>query len=287
MTFLIFAILFSTFNHLLFKAYARFQIDLLSVIVVNYAVCIVIAFASSVESIFQNSFFLQAWYPFSIIQGILLVSCLYLLGRTTKKHGVAVASLATRISVAIPTIAAFFLYDDSVKLLKITGILATILALYLSCFNQNRSKNSIGSIGILPLSLFLVFGAHFVLIKFVQERYLDNSSYQVYVLFAFLSAFIISGSTLLWKLFKRQQICRIKDLVSGLALGFTNYGAIYFLLRVLSVPDWQSSQLFPTISIAVVGLSSFGAWLIFKERLVWRMTGALTIGAISIILINT
>jgi len=214
------------------------------------------------------------------------VVCLFLIGRTTEKQGVPVASLATRLSVAIPAFTAFLLYDDLVTPSKITGILAALLALYLSCIDPKGSGDPLRAGSMLPLALFAAFGTHSTLVKFVQEKFLGSTSYHEYVMAAFLSAFLISGSVLAWRLFKKQQACRWRDLISGLALGCSNYGSVYFLIRALSVPGWQSSQLFPTISIAVLSLSSLGAWAFFNERLHRRMLGALAIGAGSIVLVN-
>jgi drug/metabolite transporter (DMT)-like permease len=103
---------------------------------------------------------------------------------------------------------------------------------------------------------------------------------------SFLTALLISASGLIWKSLKRQYTATWKDSISGLVLGCTNYGAVYFLIRTLGVPGWQSSQLFPTISIAVVILSSVGARFVFSERLYRRVLGAIAIGAGSIILVN-
>jgi drug/metabolite transporter (DMT)-like permease len=286
MTFLVLAVVSSTFNHLFFKAFVRFRIDLLSAIVGNFAACVVIGYSFSIESISRSSFFARDWFPFSILQGGVFVACLFLMGRTTEKQGVAVASLATRLSVALPTVAAFLLYDDLVTASKITGILIALLALYLSCADLSESAHPLRAGTMLPLALFAVFGAYSTLIKFVQERFLGSTSYHAYVIFSFFSAFLISGSVLAWRLFKKQQACKWKDLIAGLALGCANYGSVYFLLRALSVPGWQSSQLFPTVSIAVVGLSSFGAWAFFNERFHRRMLVALAIGVGSIVLVN-
>jgi drug/metabolite transporter (DMT)-like permease len=286
MKFLIFAIVFSTLNHLLFKAFARWRIDLLSAIVTNYAVCIVIGYSSSIESFYIGSMFVQAWYPFSVLQGGLLVVCFYLIGLTTEKQGVAVASIATRLSVAVPTVMAFLLYDDAVTTLKIIGILAALLALYLSGAEYTGTTRQGQAVKMLPFTLFAAFGVHSTLIKFVQAQFLDNTFYHAYVMAAFLSAFLISGLGLAWKILKQHHTGRWKDLISGLVLGCTNYGSVYFLLRALGVPGWQSSQLFPTISIAVVSLSSLGAWAVFNERLHRRILGAIVIGIVSITLVN-
>ena len=286
MTFLILAIVSSTLNHLLFKAFARSRINLLCAIVTNFAVCVVIGYSSSFESIFQGSIFTQAWYPISILHGGLFTLCFFLIGRTTEKQGVAVASLATRLSVAIPAAAAFFLFNDSITISKISGILVALLALYLSSVNHKGSEHPLKAGSMLPIILFAAFGFHSALIKFVQERFLGSTSYHEYVMSAFLSALVISGSVLTWRLIKKKQGCRWPDLLSGAVLGVSNYGSVYFLIKALGVPGWQSSQLFPTLSIAVVGLSSFGAWAFFKERLHRRILTALAIGVISIILIN-
>ena len=75
-------------------------------------------------------------------------------------------------------------------------------------------------------------------------------------------------------------------MVAGLSLGCANYGSVYFLIRTLGVPGWQSSQIFPTVSIAVVGFSSLGAWAFFKERFHRGMIAAMVFGALSIVLVN-
>jgi drug/metabolite transporter (DMT)-like permease len=286
MLFLSFAIVFSTINHLMFKAFDRWRIDLLSAIVINYVVCVAIGYSSSMASISIASMFGQNWYPYSVLQGGLLVICLFLIGWTTAKQGVSIASLATRLSVAIPTVIAFFLYDDAVTTLKIIGILATLIALYLSGAEDSEATAPLPAISWLPFILFVGFGVHSALIKFVQAKLLDSTSYHAYVMASFLAALVISGLVLARRIFKRQYTARWQDLTAGLVLGCTNYGAVYCLLRALSVPGWQSSQLFPTISIAVVSLSSIGAWVVFNERLQRRIVGALIIGVASIVLVN-
>ncbi|KAA3619547.1 MAG: hypothetical protein DWQ05_02150 [Calditrichaeota bacterium] len=286
MIFLISAILFSTFNHLLFKAFARLKIDLLTAIVANYAVCVTIGFIASNGTAFQSDLFAQNWFPFSVVQGGLLVVSLFLIGKTTAKHGVAITSLATRLSVAIPTVIAFFLYNDVATPVKIIGICAALLALYISGLESNSTAREPHGVKILPIILFISFGTHSALLKYVEAAFLGSTSYHTYVMAAFLSAMAISSLVLLWRIFSQKKRSRLKDVGFGCILGFSNYWAVYLLIRALSVPGWQSSELFPTISIAVVILSSFGAWAIFKERIHRPMAVAIGIGMGSLILIN-
>jgi drug/metabolite transporter (DMT)-like permease len=286
MIFLVLAVLCSTGNQLLFKMFARLRIDLFSAIVANYSVCVVIGFSSSGQAIRPGAMFTQGWHFYSILQGGLFVACLFLLGLTTARHGVAVASLATRLSVVIPTMAAFLLYGDLLTVFKIGGILASLLALYLSSTDRAGNAKAVHSPGILPLSLFIVFGLYATLLKYVQEKFLSGFSYHTYVLLSFLSAFLLSAALLAWRLFKKKQVCRWQDMLAGFVLGCSNYGAVYFLIRTLGVPGWQSSQLFPTVSISVVTLSTLGAWAFFNEKLQRRILWALAIGIGSIVIVN-
>jgi len=73
----------------------------------------------------------QSWIVFAALQGIILAVNFYLLAHTAQRVGVAVASLASRLSVAIPSILGFVIYGDSLTVVKIAGLLAALLALYL------------------------------------------------------------------------------------------------------------------------------------------------------------
>ena len=286
MVFITFTIIFSTINHLLFKAFARFKIDLLTAVVFNYFVCVIIGYITSAEILFRGSIFKQNWYIFSIIQGALFAVTFYLMGRTTKIHGVAVTSLATRLAVAVPVFAAFFLYNDIISATKITGLLTALVALYLSCAGHENTPLLSTKKAYLPLFLFISFGMHSTFIKFVQEHFLVTTSYSAYIMSSFLAAFILSGSILLLRVITKKCTCQWRNVAAGIVLGFINYGAVYFLIRALSVPEWESSQLFPTISIAVVISSSFGAWLFFKEHINRKMLLSLVIGVGAIVLVN-
>jgi len=70
------------------------------------------------------------------------------MGLTTRNQGVSVASLASRLSVVIPIVAAFFLYSDSIGLAKITGIILSIFALYLSSKKNNEDVAGIGKLRV-------------------------------------------------------------------------------------------------------------------------------------------
>src|SRR5215831_4037624 len=64
------------------------------------------------------------------------------------------------------------------------------------------------------------------------------------------------------------------------------YVTMSFLVKVLSLEGWQSSQLFPIYSVGVVSVSSLLAMVLFKERLSRLKTFGLVIGLLAVALLN-
>ncbi len=286
MLYLTLSVLFSTLNHLLFKAFPRFRIEVITALVVNYGVCVLIGYGSTFQTLINQPIHHQGWFIFSIIQGALLVTCLFLIAWTTEKQGVTVASLASRLSVALPTIAAFFLYGDLVTMAKILGIIMALAAIFLNSIKPKNSLHTSAVISFLPISLFIGFGIHSALMKHVQYNYLGDTTYHSYVMSSFLFAFIITLSILIWKKLKENRKSNWKDIVAGFVLGCSNYGSVYFLIRTLGITGWESSTIFPTQSVAIIIFSSLSAWLLFKEEIRKHLIIAILIGTLSIVLVN-
>jgi len=287
MKFLILAVVFSTLNHLLFKAFSRLNITLLTAVCLNYAVCVCIGCVSSGMSRGGINPTEQAWFPISVVQGILLFFSFLLMGRTTYRCGVSIASLATRLSIAIPTIAAFFLYADTIGISKMAGIAAALAALFLSATTPS-SDIDVSSLPhpFLPVSLFVVFGIHSALLKYVQARFLTGYDYHSYIMASFWFAFLASVFFVCFQIMQKKLALKREDIFAGILLGTANYGSVYCLIKTLAVPGWQSSQIFPTISILVVALSTLLARIAFREKIHNKVAAALIIGAAGIIFVN-
>ena len=222
----------------------------------------------------------------AMLQGLILAVNFYLLAYTAQRAGVSVAVLASRLSVAIPAILAFLLYGDSFNTLKTVGLAAALASLYLcTATGQDFGVTRPWLRRLLPILVFFMFGCHFTLLKFTQARYLDSSSYHMYVTTSFFFAFVTSVVIGLARIRARVGV-RSGDLIAGGVLGLINYGAIYFLVRVLSLEGWQSSQLFPIYSVGVVSVSSLFALILFKERLSRLKTFGLVVGLMAVALLN-
>jgi drug/metabolite transporter (DMT)-like permease len=286
MIFLLLAILCSAGLPLLFRAFDDWRVNLFWAIPINYLACIVVGtiFAPAPPDV--SALLSQPWFFLAVLQGFILAVNFYLLAYTAQRAGVSVAVLASRLSVAIPAILAFLLYGDSFNAVKTVGLAAALSSLYLcTATGQDFGVTRAWLRRLLPILVFFMFGCHFTLLKFTQARYLDSSSYHVYVTTSFCFAFMTSVAIGLARIRTKVGV-RSGDLIAGGVLGLINYGAIYFLVKVLSLEGWQSSQLFPIYSVGVVSVSSLLAMILFKERLSRLKTFGLVVGLMAVALLN-
>ena len=287
MIYLLLAILGSGVIPVVFRAFGGWRINLFWAIPINYVVCVVIGNFLAENALDIPTLAAQPWIGLAALQGTLLAVNFFLLAHTAQRAGVAIAALASRLSVAIPALLAFVLYDDTLTPIKIAGLLAALIALYL-CTAPERGSGGLTSrlFHFLPLLVFATFGCYFTILKYLQSYYLNPSNYHAYVMsgfvFAFISSIVIGAAK---RVFATADF-RVGYLLAGIGLGCINYVAVYALLRVLALKGWESSQLYPIYSVGVVAVSTVLAFLCFREKLSARKTIGLAVGLVAVALLN-
>jgi drug/metabolite transporter (DMT)-like permease len=287
MLYLFLAILGSGVIPVIFRAFDSWRVNLFWAIPSNYVTCVLVGQLLAGQSLDLTALMSQSWIGFAAIQGMLLAVNFYLLAHTAQRAGVAIAALASRLSVAIPSLLAFVLYGDSLGVVKIAGLTTALLALYL-CTAPDQSKGALKSrlFQLLPILVFITFGCYFSILKYLQTYYLDNSSYHYYVMSGFVFSFVSSVVIGLGKGLISPSDFGVKHVLAGVFLGVINYVAVYALLKVLALEGWESSQLFPIYSVGVVGVSALLAMLLFRERLSRQKTIGLGVGLAAVVLLN-
>jgi len=286
MILLLLAILCSAALPLLFRAFHDWRVNVFWAIPVNYLTCVLVGlvFTGGFSGIVDVA--AQSWFILAILQGTILAVNFFLLAYTAQRAGVSVAALASRLSVAIPAVLAFPLYGDSLSVLKLVGLCGSLLSLYLCTAQSGGTSTRTPWQKCLPILVFVTFGCYFSLLKFAQTYYLDNVSYHLYVMSAFFFAFAFSLFAAIGKSARASADFHAVDIGGGLALGLFNYGAVYFLITVLGMKEWESSRAFPIYSVGVVGLSSLLAVVLFEERLSRFKTIGLVVGLAAVVILN-
>jgi drug/metabolite transporter (DMT)-like permease len=287
MIFILLAILGSGLIPVLFRAFDDWRVNVTWAIPVNYFVCMAVGGVLGGQTLAPSLLLAQPWLPLAAAQGVILAINFFLLAFTAQRAGVSVAALASRLSVAIPSILAFVVFGDALDLPRALGLAGALTALYL-CSAPDRLTTADKSwpVTLLPVLVFFTFGGYFTVIKYAQARYLDESTYHAYVMSGFCFAFLTSIIICMWRAFS----CAdrpLRSVLGGAVLGLVNYLAVYALVKMLALQNWQTSQLYPLYSVGVVSLSTLLAFVLFGERLSRRRKLGLAVGVIALVILNS
>jgi drug/metabolite transporter (DMT)-like permease len=288
--FLIGSIIFTSWLTLSFKIVARCKISTIQSIVFNYISCIITG--SFVNGIFpiNSATFHQAWFPWACVMGTIFISLFNIIALTAQKIGVAVASVANKLSLIIPFLFSLYLYNEKATVLKIAGIAVALTAVLLTCWPAKQTQTNQAGISrrpviLLPLILFLASGLLDTMIKYVEHSFLNGENQNEYLITAFSIAAAIGVLVLFLLFITGRQKFEPRSVVAGICIGVPNYFSIWCLLRVLKENTGNSSAIIPINNMGIVLFSTVVAWLLLKEKLsALNWAGIiLSLGAIALI----
>lgn len=270
MIYLILMVLLNAAVAAILKLFVRYRIDNFQAIIVNYWMCVL-----------TGSFFLgrlpvgvqsvsMPWFPLVALMGSGFIIVFNLFAYCTKKEGITTATVANKLSLIIPVVFSVFLYQESLSLVHILGILLAFPAVYLSALPviadpKEKSKHFIFSWTVL---LFIGSGLLDTGMKFAQQQYLATQESQaVYTIHLFAVAGAIGTVILLFLILTGRSRFSVRNVAGGIILGIPNYFSIYFMMRMLNSDFIKSSAMIPLSNIGVLFASSLCAILLFGEKM--------------------
>ena len=290
MLYLIGSIVLTSYLTLSFKAVERFNIPVLQAIVFNYVFCVVTGSVVNGSFPISNATPAQPWFPWAMLMGGIFFSLFNVIGFTTQKIGVAVASVANKLSLVIPFVASIYLYDEPSTVLKVAGIVLALVSVFLTCLPSHGETASHKHLSrtlliALPLIIFVGSGALDTMIKYVEQAFINETNNNEYLITSFASAATFGLLTLAFLVISSRAKFDPRSIVAGLLIGVPNYFSIWCLVHVLKLYEGRSSAIIPINNMGIVLFSSVVAWLLFKEHLTrinW-MGILLSLGAIALI----
>jgi drug/metabolite transporter (DMT)-like permease len=269
MLYLIGSIIFSSWLTLSFKVIEKFGINNLQAIVFNYITCVITGSIINGGFPVEKITFSEPSFPWALIMGTVFVLLFNLVALTAQKLGVAVASVAYKLSLVIPFIFSIYLYDEVNTLLKTVGIILALVAVVLTCYKPGINSPAQHSrlLILLPVILFFGSGLLDTMIKYVEQSFLNNSNSNDYLITAFLMAATVGTILLSISILRKKQYLSWKAMVAGLAIGIPNYFSIWCLVKVLKDYGSNSSAIIPINNMGIVLFSSVVALVLFREKL--------------------
>ncbi len=270
----------SVFVSVLLKLAKRYEIDVRQAITWNYSIAGLLSwliFKPEIPEFSQNS------YPVYIALGLLLPLIFVVLAKSVKHTGIVKSDIAQRLSLFIPVLAAFLIYNEPFTVTKIIGILIAFTAIIFSVPWHKQNGNS-NSYWIYPIVVFIGMGIIDILFKQIARAV--NIPFTSSLLVVFILAFIISITYLLYQILVNGLKLTIINLVCGWILGIANFGNIVFYLKAHQTLNNQPSVVFSSMNIGVILLGSAVGILIFKEKLSRLNYAGIVLSLISILILT-
>lgn len=262
---LILTILFSSVIFAIFKLFVRFQIDTFQAIVFNYFTAAICGFGLYWKSWDSNNFNELTWLPFSLLSGLLFISLFVILGLSSQRNGVAITSVATKMSMATGILGMIFLYHESVGILKIFGILLAFTGVIAVSWTKSDKEKSQGAWWMLIL-LFFGSGLLDVVLNYAQKNALGTLTSSLFSAIGLGVAGIIGLSILFVQLIRGKATFEFKNVIAGVILGIPNYFSIYLLISSYKSTGWSDSTVLSVINVSVVLMSTMIGLIFFQER---------------------
>lgn len=277
------AILLSSSILVLFRLLDRFKVEVLPAIVVNYLVALLFGVLSGSASLNEGDLFWTApWMPAAVFNGVMFIIVYVWIGISAKRVGIAMTSVANKMSVIFPVLMGVIILGESLNLLRSIGVIGALMAFWLTFKKADGVKHQWSDF-LYPMLLFFGTGISDSTLKFAQTKYL-TTQVNLYLAVVFGYAMIAGIAFLIIQhLRKRNVRITYRDLVAGVLMGLLNWWSTVFLMKALS--QYDSLVFFPIFNASIVTIAALNGVLFFKERLRWINWLGIGLAVIAIILI--
>jgi len=265
MIFLILTVIQSTAIFVVMKLFKQFKIDNWQAISVNYIVATAFGFIIYQGEISTEVIIEKDWLIYSLLLGLTFICTFFIFALSSQKVGVALTSVASKMSVVIPVIAGLILLGETINWLSGLGIAVALIAFYLTLGGRKNSSFPRKYI-ILPLLLFAGNGVNDTIMKYSEYHYVsDTNDLILYLSMVFFTAMVLGVMISLVRLIKNTFKPAMRNVMAGIILGLINFGSTFYILKAMSIYD--SSVVFPITNAGIVSLSALVGFIFFKEKL--------------------
>ena len=295
------SILLSVLLLLNFRLFPRYKINTFQAIVFNYPVCFLtgLLFLPAGQSFSMD--FSQTWTWLALGLGVGFIVTFLLSGASTQRMGITATSLANNLSLVIPVFFSLFVFQTISKgatgfdAFNYLGLVLAVLAVGLSTYKKepvsdktpNPATRKIGANVLLPVGVFLMYGATNTLINYMNLHYIPTADKTIQVTLTMVVGAVVAGFLMLIvQLIRGNEVVQAKSLLGAVTLGVPNFLSFFTLLLALSAFGGNGAFVYPLYNIGVILVAALVAGLFFREKLstankIGLVVAVLAIGLIS------
>lgn len=260
MLFLVLSIICSVSVGVIFKITRNYNCNPFQIIAFNYVTAITLCyfiFNPDLDQVTTKS----PWNIYLAI-GILLPVIFQFLVLSIKHMGIVKTDAAQRLSLFIPILAAWIIFDEDFNSYKIAGLITGFIALI---FILNKPSANQESKWIYPAVVLIGFGIIDVLFK--QIALYTDLPYTTSLFIVFDIALAVSLFVIIYESVFKKASLEYKNFLFGILVGIFNFGNILFYLKAHKEFSENPSTVFAGMNIGVILLGTFIGAFFFKERL--------------------
>ncbi len=274
---LAFAVACSVAIGMIFKYTGPTEIDRTALLTVNYAAAVGVAgvlIGMGGRSIDGRLGLSPTLLLLGGATGALLIAGFFLLAYATDVAGMSLAIGVMRVSVVIPFLASWLVWEEVPSVAQGIGMILAAVAFFLIAQKHRRptpvaaggvptpepdpvpslaSDVDWHAFGVLGLT-FLMGGAVDLSMKTFEEGFGATNSQVLFLLLAFGMAFLIGAGMVGARILRRGRWPSGRTIGWGLLLGVVNYGSLEFILRAIA--ELPGPFVFPANNIAIMVLAA-------------------------------
>ena len=273
----------SSLLYVIFKYFQIFKVNRLHAIVINYAFACLTGLVAYRGNLDIHDILKAEWLPYAVVLGTLFITVFNVMALTSQKNGLSVAAVASKMSLVIPVMAGFWLYEESFGWIKILGIALALASVVLTSAKTKNAVIKNKGYLLLPLLLFAGSGIIDTTLKYAETTHVPDGDEPLFSAVCFLIAFIIGIFIMLFEATQRRYV-NGRSLIAGVLLGIPNYFSIYFIIRALKT-DMESSVVYPINHVGTVMLTSLLGIFIFKEKMIPKNYLGIAIAVVAIVMV--
>ena len=275
-------VVFTTLIFVIFRLFEKFKIDTFQAIVFNYFIAFICGWVLYSDDLSPQALNNLNWLPYAIAVSLLFISIFFVMGLSSQKNGVAITSVAVKMSLAVSMIGMIIIYNEPLTLLKICGILLALAGVLLVSFNKSKGNQKSNSWKML-LILFIGSGILDLTLNYAQQHVLNDLTPSLFSAFGFGIAGCIGIVIVAYNsIFKSTKI-KLKNILAGIVLGVPNYFSIYLLLKSYEVLEFTNSSILAFVNVSVVVFSAIIGFALFKELFTTRKAIGLAASILAIL----
>jgi drug/metabolite transporter (DMT)-like permease len=238
--------------------------------------------------------------------GALLIAGFFVLMLATDVAGMSLAIGVMRVSVVIPFLASWLVWNEVPTLAQGVGMALAGVAFFLIAWQSPTQEAVLADagadadlppspaavlastaparvFGVLALT-FVMGGAVDVTMKAFEESFGATNSRVLFLLLAFGVAFLIGAAIVLVRGLRRGVWPEQRTVLWGIGLGVINYGSLEFILR--AIERLPGTFVFPANNIAIVVLAAVLGVAVWNETLTRPNRVGLGLAVLALLLLN-